>query len=105
MRIARIVGRVTASVKAEGLSGQKMLLADIIDRSGNVLESSVVMVDACGAGPGDEVLVAAGSAARVPAAASGVPTDAAAVAFIDEITASDAAVKPKPKSTGKGDRK
>ena len=103
MRIARIVGMVTASVKAEGLSGKKMLLADIIDRSGNVLESSVVMVDACGAGPGDEVLVAIGSAARVPAAASGIPTDATAVAFIDEVTATDTAVKSK--TTGKGDRK
>ncbi|MCY3879114.1 MAG: EutN/CcmL family microcompartment protein [Rhodobacteraceae bacterium] len=92
MRIARVTGRVTASVKASGLSGQKMLLADIIDINGGILEASMVLVDACGAGPGDLVLVATGSGARVHSAAAGIPTDATAVAFIDEISAFGRAV-------------
>ncbi len=83
MRIARITGRVSASVKAEGLVGKKMLLADIIDAEGTTLVESIVVVDACGAGPGDLVLVATGSAARVAQSTAGSPTDATAVAFVD----------------------
>lgn len=86
MRIARITGRVSASVKARGLVGKKMLLADIIDSGGATLDKSVVVVDACGAGPGDLVLVATGSAARVAQSTAGIPTDATAVAFIDDMS-------------------
>ena len=86
MRIARITGRVSASVKAGQLTGRKMLLADYVDAGGNVLEPAAVVTDACGAGPGDVVLVATGSAARIPAGANGVPTDATAVAVIDHLS-------------------
>ena len=78
MRIARITGRVSASIKAGQLTGRKMLLADYVDSGGNVIVPSIVVTDACGAGPGDVVLVATGSAARIPADAVGVPTDATA---------------------------
>ena len=86
MRIARITGRVSASVKAAQLTGRKMLLADYVDAGGDLVEPAAVVVDACGAGPGDIVLVATGSAARIPAQASGVPTDATAVAVIDQMS-------------------
>ncbi|MCY4459819.1 MAG: hypothetical protein OXC26_05380 [Albidovulum sp.] len=86
MRIARITGRVSSSFKSEGLAGKRMLTADVIDTSGKVLDRSIVVVDACDAGPGDLVLVATGSAARIPAAAAGIPTDASAVAFIDHLS-------------------
>ena len=86
MRIARIAGRVSASVKAGALTGRKMLLADYVDAGGNVVEPAAVVTDACGAGPGDVVLVATGSAARIPAGANGVPTDATAIAVIDQMS-------------------
>ena len=86
MRIARVSGRVSSSFKSEGLTGKRMLVADVIDTAGNILERSVVVVDACGAGPGDLVLVATGSAARIPSASAGIPTDASAVAFIDHLS-------------------
>ena len=63
-----------------------MLLADYVDAGGNVLEPAAVVTDTCGAGPGDVVLVTTGSAARIPAGASGVPTDATAVAVIDQMS-------------------
>ena len=83
MRLARITGRVWASVKSGGLVGRKMLLADYVGPDGGVLEPAAVVTDACGAGPGDLVLVAAGSAARIPPETAGVPTDATAVAVVD----------------------
>ena len=86
MRIARITGRVSASVKSGKLIGVKTLVADYVDPDGKVLESSAVVTDACGAGPGDLVLVTGGSAARIPAEMAGVPTDATAVAFIDQLS-------------------
>ena len=86
MRIARITGRVSASVKVGALTGRKMLLADYVDAGGNVLEPTAVVTDACGAGPGDVVIVATGSAARIPAGANGVPTDATAIAVIDQMS-------------------
>lgn len=89
MRLARITGRVSASIKSGKLTGVRMLVADYVDAQGAVLEPAVVVTDACGAGPGDLVLVANGSAARVPAETAGVPTDATAVGFIDQLSVGD----------------
>ncbi len=86
MKIARITGHATGTIKDSQLAGQKWLIVDILDTSGKILESSVVVLDVCGAGLGEMVLVATGSAARLPPETSGVPTDATVVAIIEEIT-------------------
>ena len=86
MRLARITGRVSASVKTGKLTGVRMLVADYVDPAGEVLERAAVITDACGAGPGDLVLVATGSAARIPAETAGIPTDATAVGFVDQLS-------------------
>ena len=86
MKIARVTGTVTATVKETQLSGQKLLVVDVIDAAGKTLESSVVALDVHGAGPGDQVLIVTGSAARLPGQTSGIATDATIVAIIDEVT-------------------
>ena len=86
MRIARVTGRVSASVKAGQLAGRRMLLADYVDPEGKTLERAIVITDACGAGPGDLVVVATGSAARSIPETAAAPTDATAVAFIDQMS-------------------
>ena len=86
MRIARITGRVSASIKASQLSGHRMLIADGIGPDGAVLETGIVLTDACDAGPGDIVLVATGSAARIAGQTAGIPTDASAVAIVDHMS-------------------
>ena len=86
MRLARITGRVSATIKSGQLVGVKMLVADYVDPQGEVLDRGVVVTDTCGAGPGDLVLVAHGSAARIPEGVRGVPTDATAVAFVDQLS-------------------
>jgi len=85
MRIGRVKGTVTATAKDARLVGLTLLVTDIIDSDGNVLESSLVATDTCGAGVGDTVLITFGAAARVPQGISGVPTDAAAVAVVDRV--------------------
>lgn len=86
MRIARVVGTVTGTVKEPTLASHKLLIVDIEDGEGKVLEPSVVAVDTVGAGAGERVLVATGSAARIPSLVAGLPVDAAIIAIIDEIS-------------------
>lgn len=83
MRLALVRGTVTATAKDSQLSGQRLLVVDYVDGTRGVLEPGRVILDACGAGLGDEVVVATGSAARLPAATGGAPTDATAVAIVE----------------------
>lgn len=86
MKIARVTGSLTATVKDSQLTGTVMLVVDIEDADGNVLEKSVVAADSCSAGPGDLVLLSTGSAARLPAAMAGKPVDLTIVAIIENLT-------------------
>ena len=85
MRIARVTGTVTATVKEPSLAGIKLLMTDVEDGAGNVLDRSLVAADACGAGIGDLVLVTTGSAARLSQGSGTLPLDAAVVAVIDHV--------------------
>ena len=86
MKLARVTGTVTSTVKDTPFSAQKMLLVDIVDADGKVLEAAVVALDVCSAGPGDLVIVTTGSAARLPNQTSGIGTDATVIAIVDEVT-------------------
>lgn len=101
MKIARVTGTVTATVKEAGLAGMKLLVVDVEDGASNassVLERSLVAVDAAGAGVGDMVLLATGSAARLSAGAGSLPVDAAVIAVIDHI---ELAARPPAKAPPK----
>ncbi|MEM7545904.1 MAG: EutN/CcmL family microcompartment protein [Pseudomonadota bacterium] len=88
MKLARITGTVEATAKDAALTGQKLLLADVIDGRGKVLEPALVAIDTSGAGVGDQVLITTGSAARMPSKASGAPVDATIIAVVDRVTVS-----------------
>ena len=75
----RVTGSTVATQKADGLAGFKLL--NVRPVSGG---DEIVAVDLVGAGEGDLVLVALGSAARELDSTRGVPTDAAVVAIVDE---------------------
>lgn len=87
MRLARVTGTVNATIKSEGLVGRKLLVCDMVDASEAVVMPSVVVVDTCGAGVGDHVIVATGSAARIAADLATAPVDLAIVAVIDTLHA------------------
>ncbi|MEM9605551.1 MAG: EutN/CcmL family microcompartment protein [Pseudomonadota bacterium] len=91
MRIARVTGTVTASVKPTGLAAVPLLVVDVEDGAGTVLTPGVVVADVVGAGPGDLVIVAEGSGARLPAALTSAPVDAVAMAIVDTLTLDDGA--------------
>lgn len=88
MRLARVSGNVVSTVKAPGLARYKLLLVQDVS-AGDPLERAgadcYVAVDLVGAGDGDVVLIASGSAARIDAGTAAVPTDAAIVAIVDNV--------------------
>jgi len=85
MKIVRVVGTATATVKAMGLTGHKLLVVNIEDGAGNVLERSIVATDTVGAGIGDLCIMAQGSAARLPQDCAGLPVDATLIAIVDTV--------------------
>lgn len=74
MRLGTVTASVWATKKEDGLTGQTLLAVEL--ESG-----TVVACDRVGAGIGDRVLVAFGTAARWDCPA--VPTDASVVAILD----------------------
>jgi microcompartment protein CcmK/EutM len=79
MQLCRVVGSTVATVKADGLSDFKLL--NVTPARGEGPE--FVAVDGVGAGEGDLVLVATGTAARGLESTRDVPTDATIVAIVD----------------------
>lgn len=82
MQLCRVVGTTVATVKAPGLSQFKLL--NVRPERGDGAE--LVAVDGVGAGQGDLVLVALGTAARELEATRDAPTDATIVAIVDPTT-------------------
>lgn len=81
MRAARLIDNVWATRKIEALNGLKFMLAESI---GNEQEAQrFIVADTVGAGIGDRVIVAEGSAAQRIFEKS-MPIDAVVIGIIDE---------------------
>jgi len=90
MLLARVKQAVVATAKAPGLSGHKLLLAEIQTVRGEQLRGTgrhLVCLDAVGAGPGELVLAVQGSSARMAPHLQDSPTDAVAVGIVDDLRA------------------
>lgn len=85
MDIARVIGTVVATAKSERLTGHKLLVVVRTSREGEEHAPAYVALDTVGAGVGEVVLVARGSAARVESGDAPAPVDAAIVAIVDRI--------------------
>lgn len=83
MQLAKVVGSVVATRKEESLSGLKLLLVRPVDEEGREGTNVLVAADAVGAGPGEVVLIAAGSSARQTVATDKRPVDAVVMAIVD----------------------
>jgi microcompartment protein CcmK/EutM len=90
MRLGRIRGTIVSTVKYSGLASYKLLLVSDVDPAepgGEAVDASkpYVAIDLIGAGDGEVVLVAHGSAARIQDGCQAVPTDAAVVGIVDSV--------------------
>lgn len=83
MIIGKVVGSVVSTRKSEKLVGNKLMIIEPLKamQSGS---SQLVAIDNVGAGIGETVLVAQGSAARIGCDVSDAPVDAAIVGIVDE---------------------
>jgi ethanolamine utilization protein EutN len=82
MVIGTVVGSIIATRKNEKLVGQKLLIVRPIENM--EAKDEFVAIDNVGAGIGETVLVARGSAARVGCDLADAPVDAAIVGIVDE---------------------
>ncbi|MFP4148815.1 MAG: EutN/CcmL family microcompartment protein [Nitriliruptoraceae bacterium] len=85
MLIARVVGSAVSTAKDEGLRGAKLLVVQPASVTDELYGEPLVAVDTVGAGEGELVLVAQGSAARRTRTTEGTPTDAAIVGILDSL--------------------
>ena len=85
MLAGRVVGSIVATRKNEKLIGNNFMIVEVID-SMRAKEQQLIAVDNIGAGIGEYVLVAQGSAARIGCNMKDAPVDAAIVGIIDDGT-------------------
>ncbi len=81
MIVGKVVGSVVATRKNEKLLGSKFMIVEPVsnmEKSGRI-----VAIDDVGAGIGETVLVATGSAARIGCSMQEAPVDAAIVGIVD----------------------
>lgn len=87
MRIARVVGQVVSTAKADAIAGRTLLLLRNLDasRPDGSVELPYAAVDLIGAGRDEVVLVATGGAARIDAGLRDAPVDAAVIGIVDSL--------------------
>ncbi|MDY3919846.1 MAG: EutN/CcmL family microcompartment protein [Candidatus Limivivens sp.] len=85
MEIGRVIGNVWATKKDGGITGQKLLVIDLVQSFREKTEALVVAADVIGAGAGDLVLVCRGNSARMVVGNGKAPVDAAVVGIIDSL--------------------
>ena len=83
MLLGRVLGTVVATRKEPSMEGLKFLLVGRIDSSGSPMNEHVVAADGAGAGVGEVVLYATGSAARQTQATHNRPCDGVIMAIVD----------------------
>ena len=82
MIIGKVIGSVVSTRKCENLIGNKFMIVEPIPSL--KVANRIVAIDKIGAGIGEYVLVAQGSAARVGCGMDTAPVDAAIVGILDE---------------------
>ncbi|MGA4668804.1 EutN/CcmL family microcompartment protein [Propionibacteriaceae bacterium Y1923] len=85
MKTARVIGSVVSTMKVEDLRGSKLLVLRAVAPDDTFTGDPFVAVDAIGAGHGEVVLVAEGSAARHTDRTASSPVDALIIGIIDSI--------------------
>jgi carbon dioxide concentrating mechanism protein CcmL len=86
MQLGEVLGSVTAPQQVSSLASHRLLVVRRmqVDDEDDPRECEVA-VDLVGAGPGDRVLLAAGSAARITPETRSVATDLTIVAIVDSV--------------------
>ena len=85
MLLGKVTGSVTSTVKADKLTGLKLLVVDVLGAGGSVQSAARIAPDTVGAGVGDMVILTQGSAARMAAGLGTAPVDLAIIGIVDRV--------------------
>jgi ethanolamine utilization protein EutN len=83
MRLGRVIGRVVATRKDQGLHARKLLLVQPLDAALVPRGRSLVVIDSVGAGPGEVVFWVRGREASYPFLPDATPADATIAGIVD----------------------
>ena len=90
MILGLVKGHVISSAKVEALSGEKLLIVEILAATPEGLQRTqkhLVCIDAVQAGEGELVVVVQGSSARQAPGMDQIPVDALIVGIVDSLQA------------------
>ena len=82
MSIGKVIGSIISTRKQENLVGNKFMIVEPLEAMAGT--GRIVAIDNIGAGIGETVLVAQGSAARIGSGMPEAPIDAAIVGIVDD---------------------
>lgn len=83
MIVGKVVGSIISTRKCDNLVGNKFMIVEPISRMRGP-DNQLVAIDNIGAGVGEIVLIALGSAARIGCGMETAPIDAAIVGIVDD---------------------
>lgn len=83
MLAGKVIGSVVSTRKSEKLIGNKFMIVELAKNMSGA-RNQIIAIDNIGAGIGEYVLVATGSAARIGCDLADSPVDAAIVGIIDD---------------------
>jgi microcompartment protein CcmK/EutM len=87
MRLCRVLGNVTATVKHPAYAGHRLMLVQALDERGGDLGDAFIAIDRVQSGPGDRVLVLTEGTGVRQLLQQGdvVPIRSAVVAIVDAV--------------------
>lgn len=85
MHIGKVTGTVVSTSKSEGLVGCKLMIIQPLNAKLEHKDEELVAVDTVGAGVGEIVIYASGTASRLAAKKPDSPIDLAIVGIVDTI--------------------
>lgn len=86
MKLARVIGTVTSTVKVAAYRSQKLLLVRPVDPGGSLVGGAQIAVDRASAGVGDTVLLLdEGNSARMMLGDSMAPVRTIVVGVVDAV--------------------
>jgi ethanolamine utilization protein EutN len=89
VHLARVIGRVVATRRINGLGGEKLLIVRPVDEHGEAAGDTLVACDAVRSGLGDLVHVCDGRESTLALDETFVPVDATIVGHVEQFDSGD----------------
>lgn len=94
MYLGRVIGRLVATRRTTGLTGEKLLIVQPVDEKGERAGDTLVACDVVDSGLGDLVHVCDGRESTMALSESFVPVDATIVGHVEEFATMPSAERP-----------